>query len=288
MPLAKNKRLYVFGFSLLICTIISISLALAATSLRPAQALSVRLDTIKNILAVAGYSEEEMQGMQDQGPSHILGIFHQYFEPELFNASNQTVPISWLEVELESLGLSPKELQEKEAFELLAIFQTKVGLLATQSRKSIEDYDPKLQLLYRYIKDGELRSYIVPVEGYGLWDEIFGYVAIAPDMQTIQGIRFYKHQETPGLGGECSEPWFTNQFKGKKFIDQGQRFVSVSVVKGKAKDLYSGDELLHYVDGISGGTITARGITRLLYEDLGRYNEYFQQLSDYDADASTF
>ena len=106
---------------------------------------------------------------------------------------------------------------------------------------------------------------------------IFGYIALQPDLVTVKDIRFYKHQETPGLGGEISTPWFTDQFKGKKILDEDGTYRSVGVVKGKVSDIHP-NEPEHYVDGISGGTITGRGVTDFLFEDLKRYNKYFETI----------
>ena len=103
------------------------------------------------------------------------------------------------------------------------------------------------------------------------------HLALEPDLNTVRGITFYKHKETPGLGGEVEKKWFQDNFVGKKILNNNGELVSVKVVKGKAKELLSGDNLNHGVDGISGATITCRGVTEFLKNDLHRYKQYINR-----------
>ncbi|MDC0036925.1 FMN-binding protein, partial [bacterium] len=122
-------------------------------------------------------------------------------------------------------------------------------------------------------------SYAVPFKAYGLWSWVKGYIALAGDGQTVVGFTVYSHAETPGLGGECEKDWFQDQFVGKKITDINGTFVSVGVVKGKVKDTsYSEQEKLNYVDGMSGATITSKGIESYLKDDLSAYENFAQQL----------
>ncbi len=274
----QPTKLYIFSFSLVICFVVSISLALASTLLRSDQDISKRLDVVKNILSVSGSTEEQIKALESQGAQEVTKFFREQFQVHLIDHGNQEVELAWIKTELQKLGFQSEELEKKEAFELIDIFRSKLKLLASLAGKSVVDYDPGLSLVFLHQPEDKVVSYIVPVKGYGLWGLIYGYVALQPDLITIKDIRFYKHQETPGLGGECSQPWFTNQFKGKKILNSKDTFVSVTVVKGKASDFYSGEKLNHYVDGISGGTITTKGITKFLKKDLLRYNKYFDKL----------
>ncbi len=276
----SRSRVYVFSFALLVCLFVSVVLALASTLLRKDQGISARLDVIQNILSVAGYTKEKIDILLQKDSQEVIQLFRREFQVRLVNRNNNEVSLDWVKKELFLLGYKNEEIDEKEAFELIEIFQSKISLLASVVQKKPSEYDPGLNFIFLYKPQEKVISYIVPVEGYGLWGMIFGYVALEPDLLTIKDIRFYKHQETPGLGGECSEPWFTNMFKGKKILNSQGNFVSVSVVKGKAEELYSGLDLQHYVDGISGGTITSRGITNFLKEDLGRYNRYFKTIRE--------
>lgn len=125
--------------------------------------------------------------------------------------------------------------------------------------------------LYKYEKGGEIAAYIIPVSGKGLWSTIYGYIALGADCNTVEGITFYKHGETPGLGGEISKTWFADNFKGKQIFDDAGNLVSINVAKGK----YTGNEPQHNVDGISGATLTGRGVSHFLKTELEKYKPFF-------------
>lgn len=126
--------------------------------------------------------------------------------------------------------------------------------------------------LYIYEGDGN-KTYILSVRGSGLWDEIWGTIALENDINTIAGAAFDHAGETPGLGAEIKDnPKFSAQFKGKKIYDDSE-FVSVDVVKGGAP---TGAE--HAVDGISGATVTADGVEEMLYRGIQYYEPYLSQL----------
>jgi len=131
--------------------------------------------------------------------------------------------------------------------------------------------DPDNLSLYRYERDGKVSAYIIPVSGKGLWSTIYGYVALSSDCNTVEGITFYKHGETPGLGGEISKTWFSDNFKGKQIFDETGNLVSIGVAKGK----YTGNDPQHNVDGISGATLTGRGVSHFLKTELEKYNPFF-------------
>lgn len=275
----QRSNLYTFGFAFAVTLLCSVALALAATSLKPAQQISARLDVIKNILSVAGYLDDETAKMAAKDPKAVIGLFEKDFAARVVDKNNQEVELATLKTELQKLGYKPEELASKQAFEILEIFSAKVGLLAARAGVEKSEYDPGYSLLFLHQPGGQekIEAYIVPVEGFGLWDMIFGYIALQPDLVTVKDIRFYKHQETPGLGGEISTPAFTDQFPGKKILAADGSYTSIGVVKGKVSDVHP-NEAEHYVDGISGGTITGRGVTDFLFEDLKRYNVYFETL----------
>ena len=142
-----------------------------------------------------------------------------------------------------------------------------------------EDFKKKLESkeilpLFLWKEGGETLKYAFPISGKGLWSTIYGYLALDKDLSTIVGITFYKHGETPGLGGEISTDAFQAQFKGKKIAENGQR-VRFEVVKGSVKDKYP-EGNTHAVDGISGATLTGKGINQFLNGDLEMYDNYFK------------
>lgn len=120
-------------------------------------------------------------------------------------------------------------------------------------------------------EDGGQRKYIVPLAGKGLWGPIWGYVSFEGDMNTIYGSTFDHKTETPGLGAEIKEPWFQERFIGKT-IFEGSEYVSVEVVKGGS----GSDAEKHKVDGISGGTITSKGVGEMIHRTLNVYVPYFK------------
>lgn len=127
-----------------------------------------------------------------------------------------------------------------------------------------------LPLYVVFPEGGHLARYAIPISGYGLWSWIYGFLALDGDGKTVAGVTFYQHGETPGLGGEVEKEWFQSQFAGKKIVDEQGNFVSVTVVKGKAKDVMP-DRLDYAVDGISGATITAFGVRDFIRADLLKY-----------------
>jgi Na+-transporting NADH:ubiquinone oxidoreductase subunit C len=109
---------------------------------------------------------------------------------------------------------------------------------------------------------------IIPVEGKGLWGPVYGYVSLKSDMNTIFGVTFDHKGETPGLGAEINTTEFESMFIGKKLFEEG-KFVSVGVLKGGAKP-----DDKHGVDAISGGTITSKGLEKMLHDCIIKYNDY--------------
>lgn len=114
-------------------------------------------------------------------------------------------------------------------------------------------------------------KYAFPVSGKGLWSMLYGYLSLEADYETIAGISFYKHGETPGLGAEIEKPWFLSQFAGKKLYADGAA-TDFQVVK-------PGTPLTDTsVDGISGATLTGKGVQLLIQKDAAAYAEYFNSI----------
>lgn len=133
--------------------------------------------------------------------------------------------------------------------------------------------DRKLPLYLYTAEDGKKR-YVVPMQGVGLWGPIWGYLSIEEDFNTVYGSYFDHKGETPGLGAEISEKPFQQQFEGKKIMEDG-KFVSVYVTKITEKIPYGPE---HRVDGISGGTITSKGVDVMLKNCVEPYLGYFAKL----------
>ena len=118
--------------------------------------------------------------------------------------------------------------------------------------------------------DGE-KKYILSMRGAGLWGPVWGFISLDKNKDTVYGADFSHQGETPGLGAEISQPFFSKEFYGKNVFNAEGVFKSIAVVKpGK------GVEGQAYVDGISGGTITCQGVDRMLYNSLDRYVNFLK------------
>jgi Na+-transporting NADH:ubiquinone oxidoreductase subunit C len=129
----------------------------------------------------------------------------------------------------------------------------------------------KMLPVYVYIRNGQIVSYIIPINSRGLWGRIMGYLALRNDGSTIAGFTVYKHNETPGLGGEIEKRWFQKNFEGKKILNRDGNFVSISIAKGALSPLFPEDKRPNYVDGISGATLTGKYLTAGLKDTLLDY-----------------
>ncbi|NOZ07282.1 MAG: NADH:ubiquinone reductase (Na(+)-transporting) subunit C [FCB group bacterium] len=159
-------------------------------------------------------------------------------------------------------GLSSADVEKRYRENIHSEYVTEEGALTS---------DPQPLQIFVYGPEDSPKGYVIPVSGKGLWSTIHGFLALQPDLNTVAGITFYEHGETPGLGGEIEKDWFTSQFKGKKIYDQSGRLVSIHIAKGKA--LQPDD---HTVDGISGATLTGNGVNKFLKSNLSDYENFFK------------
>lgn len=138
-------------------------------------------------------------------------------------------------------------------------------------------------------------GYIIPVNGYGLWDAIYGYLALKPDGDTVIGISWYDQKETPGLGANIAEPPWQSLFPGKKIfqespngtIDFKTAPLGIVVVKGKVADVLGNvPKAKSAVDGMAGATLTGNGVTDAYHDVLSPYRAFLQNLhKTYEAEA---
>ncbi len=123
------------------------------------------------------------------------------------------------------------------------------------------------------------RYYIIPLRGNGLWNAIWGYIALKEDVNTIKGVSFGHQAETAGLGAEITEDWFTNSFVDEKILNNNGDFVGVYVTKTN-NDPENADKNDNEVDAISGATITGDGVADMIKERLENYLPYFNNISN--------
>tara|TARA_X000001036_G_scaffold316517_1_gene294924 strand:+ start:1699 stop:2400 length:702 start_codon:yes stop_codon:yes gene_type:complete len=183
---------------------------------------------------------------------------------------------------LSSLGYEPDSNQLWTSDDIRKLFKLNIEAYVLNSNGERTNTDPasintevdKENLpIYVDKKDGIVNGYAIPISGKGLWSTLYGYFAIEPDGVTAKGITFYAHKETPGLGGEVEKPWFQNNFVGKRFIDEDGNLVGIKVIKGKADP-----DSPYEVDGISGATITSKGLESFLVDDLEKYEPFFRKI----------
>lgn len=125
--------------------------------------------------------------------------------------------------------------------------------------------------------DGEQPTgYSIPISGKGLWSTIYGYIALESDGKTVKGITFYQHGETPGLGGELEKDWFTANFVGKQIYNEEGQLVSIEIVKGQVNP--NNINAIHQVDGISGSTLTTKGMNQFIAQDLNIYKPFLDRI----------
>ncbi len=172
--------------------------------------------------------------------------------------------------------------------EVLSLFDSKMEQLVIDANGKVvegakaddidmkqEEKKPAADRLYPvYIFQGESsKYYLVAVRGNGLWDKIWGTIAIKDDFNTIAGITFDHVTETAGLGAEIKDSEaFKRAFIGKKLYDENGEYTSVAVVKGGVK------KPDHQVDAIAGATITSDGVTKMMDKGLAIYLPYFESL----------
>lgn len=154
-------------------------------------------------------------------------------------------------------------------------------------------YKQPLKLVYRVLpnpdasekstKEDKVEGYVIPINGYGLWDAIYGYLALSPDGDTVIGISWYDQKETPGLGAVITEPQWQNLFPGKKIFQESPNGTTdfktaplgIVVVKGKVAEVL-GDQpkAKSAVDGMAGATLTGNGVTEAYRDVLAPYRPF--------------
>jgi Na+-transporting NADH:ubiquinone oxidoreductase subunit C len=229
-----NSNSYTFIFAIILVVVVGSVLAFAATTLQPLQNENVRKEKMQNILATVGV-ETDRDGAE--------ALYNNYVKEAYVLDQNGDV------------------IESEDAFAID---------LKKELRKSVEK-----QFFPIYIAEIEGENYyIVPLQGKGLWDDIWGYIALKNDVNTIQGAVFDHKGETPGLGAEITQGWFQERFTDEKIFDSNGNLVGVAVVKGRPDPTDKGD---NKVDAISGATITGDGVSNMIAERLQHYLPYLKK-----------
>jgi len=228
-----------FFVAFAVCVVFSVLVSSAAVYLRPVQEQNKLLDKKRNILSAAGLLEEAK-------------VIDKAFIDEAF--ANIKARIVDLETGEYASGVDPATFDQRQATRDPS---RSVAIPAEQDGAGIKRR--ATQAAVYLVREGDrVTKVILPIYGKGLWSTMYGFVALdARDANTIRGLVFYEHGETPGLGGEVDNPRWQALWNGKKaFGESGE--VRISIIKGQVDANRPGAEF--QVDGLSGATITSRGV----------------------------
>jgi Na+-transporting NADH:ubiquinone oxidoreductase subunit C len=254
----QYSNAYIIGFATAVCLVCSIVVSTSAVALRERQDRNKVLDRQTKVLVVAGLLDEG----QKATPEEVEGLFES-------NILSKIVDLESGEYDTEADAAS---YDQRKATQDPALSREAPSNNAGLTRV------PEKALVYQRVEDGEVLSIILPVEGKGLWSTLYGFIALAPDTTTIEGITFYEHGETPGLGGEVDNPSWKALWPGRKAFDENWE-PAIEVMKGTAGPV---EEDPYRVDGLSGSTLTARGVTNLVQFWLGEngFKPYLENLRE--------
>lgn len=237
----KDSISYTLLVALSLCIVCSVVVSTAAVMLRPAQEANKEQDFKRNILQSAGLYQEG------------ISIEEQFESVETRIIDLQTGNFTD--------AVSPQEFDQRRASEDPTLSE------AISKDEDVAKIGRMEKYAEIYLAEGTSGEIIIlPVRGYGLWSTLYGFLAIESDMNTIVGLGFYDHGETPGLGGEVDNPIWKGLWKGKNIHNEDGDLV-ISVVKGAVDPNSPNAE--YQVDGLSGATLTSRGIHNLVQFWLG-------------------
>ncbi len=230
-----NSNTYTFIYSAIITVISAVLLAVSSEGLKPAQDANILLEKKMNVLNAVRFKSHD--------PKEIESSYKKYIQELVLNSKGEEIKnVNPLNIVMKDEGKKPSE-------------------------------ERKLPL-YVYTGEDGKKYFIVPLYGAGLWGPIWGYISIdGSDFNTVYGSFFDHKGETPGLGAEIATEDFQSRFVGKKIMEK-DNFVSVRVLK-KGSPIVMDNVTDHRVDGISGGTITSRGVDNMLNEWISQYTSYF-------------
>ncbi len=252
----KNTLLVAFS----ICFIASILVASAAVGLKPIQESNKKKDLLKNILIVGDIYKDGID---------VTKVYKEKISPVIIN--------------LETGEILPKEKYDKivnlDDFDILKVANSDKWGKPIPADKDIAKIKrmPKYMIIYRVMKEGNVEKYILPIYGKGLWSTMFAFISLNKDLHTIEGLSFYEHGETPGLGGEVDNPKWKKLWVGKQAYDVNGN-LKIRVIKRKVDP--NSPDAKYEIDGLSGATLTTRGVNNLVRFWLGDdgYGPYIKKL----------
>jgi Na+-transporting NADH:ubiquinone oxidoreductase subunit C len=243
LALSNDSLEKTIAVALALCLVCAVLVSLATVALRPLQSHNKALDMKKNILDVAGLLNEN---------TDIDSAFKENIESKIVDLKTGDY-VDGINVDEYDQRKAAKDPLQNEAIPVdkdIASIRTKA----------------KYTKIYFVKKAGQLQSIILPINGYGLWSTMYGFLALEADAQTVQSINLYDQAETPGLGGEVVNPNWRALWKNKKvYSDKGD--VALTLVKGGVDE--SRADAVYKVDGLAGATLTSRGVSNLIQYWMG-------------------
>jgi Na+-transporting NADH:ubiquinone oxidoreductase subunit C len=233
----QHSNKYILGYSIIMVVIVAVSLTIIAVQLKPRQDENIRIEKMQNILSSVNIAVAEI-------PKNEIGTLYKKYIVSAVAVNNKgedkiTDPAQVFKIELVN------ELKKPGEEQMLPVFIAKL--------------------------DNGDTAYVLPLRGKGLWGPVWGYISLKGDFNTVYGVMFDHKGETPGLGAEIGQDFFVNPFKGKTIFGKDGKFTSIQIIKGGAAD-----DNPHGVDAISGGTITSKGVEKMIFDNLGSYQAYLQ------------
>jgi len=248
--------------ALILCVVCSVFISSAAVILKPFQVSNKLLDRNKNILSAAGMFDPALNSNAD-----VDALFARF--------TVQVVDLDTGEIlgadRLGELGIDPATYDER------SVLSDPQFSDALGAEEDIADLKRRVKYSTVYTvpaADGSIETIVLPVSGYGLWGIIYGYLALDGDGNTVNGIGFYEHKETPGLGGEINNPRWKALWPGKKVYDE-QGSVALSVIKGSGEGDFE-------IDGLAGASLTSRGVDNMIEFWMGPngFGSFLSKLTD--------
>ncbi len=260
MSKPKSNNAKTISVALTLCLVCSVLVSAVAVGLKPAQVENARLDRNKNILVAAGMYDAEKDTAAD-----VAERFKD-FDVEIVDLSagnylddNQLIDV----------GIADRnEYDASQATKNQALSND----LGANDPAGIGRVPKYAKVYVKNDEAGQPEMVVLPIQGYGLWGTIYGFLTLESDMNTIKGISFYEHKETPGLGARIEEPEWRAKWSGIHSYDE-----SGAVATGVTK---AGNPKENWVDGISGATLTGRGVSNMIQFWLGDqgYKPYLDAL----------
>lgn len=229
--------------ALAVCLSCSIVVAASAVGLRPLQVANQAADRIRNIVEVSGLA---------QPGDDIMRVFSQ-IEAKMVRLSDGSI-VPDMDVKTFDIQRAAKDASMSRA------------LPRSEDRANIKRQPDVMPVYIVRDANGGVKTLILPIHGAGLWSTLYGFLALEGDLRTTQGLKFYQHAETPGLGGEVDNPNWRAQWRGKVVYDD-QWQPRIQLAKGSVDP--SDPNAIHKVDGLAGATLTTRGVENLINFWLG-------------------